>query len=57
MALPKLSEKRQAERFEIDCPVTVAILSPRNGEGLLKRKNAEEVRSPVRCDVTPGVDH
>jgi hypothetical protein len=34
MALPKLSEKRQAERFEIDCAVTVAILSPRNGEGM-----------------------
>ncbi len=33
MAFSKLGEKRKAKRFEIDCPVTVAVLSPRNGGG------------------------
>ncbi len=34
MAFTKLGEKRRAKRFEIDCPVTVAVLSPRNGGAL-----------------------
>lgn len=34
MPLSKLDEKRRAKRFEIDCPVTVAVLSPRNGGSL-----------------------
>ena len=34
MALSRPGEKRRAKRFEIECPVTVAILSPRNGREL-----------------------
>ncbi len=36
MAFSKLGEKRKAKRFEIDCPVTVAVLSPRNGGGMMR---------------------
>lgn len=36
MAYAKLGEKRRAKRYEIDCPVTVSVLSPRNGGGFTR---------------------
>ncbi len=36
MAFSKVGEKRRAKRFEIECPVSVAVLSPRNGGGVAR---------------------
>ncbi len=38
MAFSSLREKRRPKRFEIECPVTVAVLSPRNGGRMTKGK-------------------
>lgn len=36
MAFSKLEENRRAQRFEIECPISVAVLSPRNGGGVMR---------------------